>query len=96
MSLYYIYLPEVVWITALIIGVFFQLLFPNGMALLALPMLQKSPWDKFVGERLRALAGTLGGAVILVAGVSTLGSCDESRDSMTWAGTVCTCVFDLV
>jgi hypothetical protein len=60
--------------TAFIIGVFFQSLLPKGMALLALPMSQRSPWDKFLGERLRALAGTLGGDVLLVAGVTTLGS----------------------
>jgi hypothetical protein len=51
---------------------FFQWLFPKGMALLALPMSQKSHCDKFMGERLRALAGTLGGAAIIVSGVSTL------------------------
>jgi hypothetical protein len=56
------------------------------MALLALPISQKSPWDKFLGERLRALIGTLGGAALLVAGVTTLGSCDEFRDSLTGQG----------
>jgi hypothetical protein len=40
-------------------------------------MSQKSPWDKFMGERLRALAGTLGGAAILISGVTTLISCDK-------------------
>jgi hypothetical protein len=54
------------------------------MALLELPMYQKSPWDKVLGKMLIALAGTLGGAAILVAGVTTLRSCDESRDSLTW------------
>jgi hypothetical protein len=39
------------------------------------------------GERLRALVGTLGGAALLVAGVTTLGSCGELQDSLTWAGT---------
>jgi hypothetical protein len=65
------------------------------MSLLALPMSQKSHWDKFMGERLRALAGTLGGAVSIVDGATTLGSCDESRDSLTWEGNVFTCVYDL-
>jgi hypothetical protein len=52
------------------------------MALLALPISQKSPWEKFLGGRLRALVGTLGGAALLVAWVTTLGSCDEFRDSL--------------
>jgi hypothetical protein len=87
MSLYCIYFPETGWRTAFIIGVFVQWLLPKGMALLALPMSQKSPWDKFLGERLRALAGTLGGAALLADGVTTLGSCGKFRDSLTWAGT---------
>jgi hypothetical protein len=66
------------------------------MALLALPMSQKSPWDKFLGEMLRALSGTLGGAAILVDGVTTLRSCDDYQESLTWSGTVLTCVCDLV
>jgi hypothetical protein len=74
---------------------FLQWLFPKGMALLAMPMSQKSPRDKFLGERLRALSGTIGGAVIFVAGVTTLGSCDEYRDSLTWAGTLFTSAYDL-
>jgi len=36
-------------------------------------MSRKSSWDKFRGERLRALAGTLGGAAPFGAGVTTLG-----------------------
>jgi hypothetical protein len=40
-------------------------------------MSRKSTWDKFLGERLRARAGTLGGAALLVAGVTTLGGSDE-------------------
>jgi hypothetical protein len=48
------------------------------------------------GGRLRALAGTLGGAAIIVAGVTNLGSCDEYRDSLTWAGTLLISVCDLV
>jgi hypothetical protein len=47
---------------------FFQWLLPKGMAFLALPMSQKYHWEKFLGERLRALYGTLGGAAIIVAG----------------------------
>jgi hypothetical protein len=45
------------------------------MTLLALPISKKSHWDKFLGERLRALAGTLGSDEILAAEVKTLGSC---------------------
>jgi hypothetical protein len=41
------------------------------MALLALLMSQKSPWDKYLGGLL-ALAVTLGSAAIIVAGVTTL------------------------
>jgi hypothetical protein len=47
------------------------------MAWFAIPISNKSPWDKFLGERLRALAGTLGGAALLAAGVTTLVSCGE-------------------
>jgi hypothetical protein len=43
-------------------------------------MSSKSPWDKFLGERLRTLAGTLGGAALLAAGVTTLGGSDEFGD----------------
>jgi hypothetical protein len=59
-------------------------------------MSRKSPWDKFLGERLRALAGTLGGAALLAAGVATLGGSDEFGDWMTWAGAVRLIVWDLV
>jgi hypothetical protein len=61
-------------------SLFFSVVFPKDMALLALSMSQNSPWDRFLGERLRALAGTLGGAVILIYGVTTLGSCEESNE----------------
>jgi hypothetical protein len=40
-------------------------------------MSRKSAWDKFRGERLGALAGTLGGAALVGAGVTTLGGGDE-------------------
>jgi hypothetical protein len=43
-------------------------------------MSRKSPWDKFLGERLRALAGTLGGAALLGAGVTTLEGGKEFGD----------------
>jgi hypothetical protein len=76
--------------------VFFQWFLPNDMALFALTMSQKPPWDKFLGERLRALADTLGGAAILVSGVTTFGSCDEPQDSLTWAGILFTCVCNIV
>jgi hypothetical protein len=78
MSSYCMSFPEAGLRTAFIIGVFVEWSLPNGMAFLELTMSPKSPWGKFLGERLRALAGTLGGAAILVAGVTTLGSCDES------------------
>jgi hypothetical protein len=87
MSLYCISFPEAGWRTAFIIGVFVQWLLPKAMALLALPIPQQSYWDKFWEERLRALLGTLGGAALLVDGVTTLGSCGKVRDSLTWAGT---------
>jgi hypothetical protein len=74
--------------TAFIIGTSVQWLFPNSMAWFALPMSRKSPWDKFLGERLRALAGTHGGAALLAAGVTTLGGSDEFGEWMTWAGEV--------
>jgi hypothetical protein len=45
-------------------------------------------WDIFLGERLRVLAGTLGGAALLTAGVTTIGGCGEFLDSMTLAGDV--------
>jgi hypothetical protein len=32
---------------------------------------------KILGEMLRALAGTLGGAALIAAGVTTLGSCGD-------------------
>jgi hypothetical protein len=47
------------------------------MALLELPIYKKSPWDKFLGERLCALANTLEVAAPLAAGVNTLRSCGE-------------------
>jgi hypothetical protein len=72
MSLYCISFPEAGWSTAFIVGVLVQLLLPKTMALLALPKYQKSPWDKFLIERLRALVGTLRGAALIVAGVTTL------------------------
>jgi hypothetical protein len=53
MSLYCISFPEAGWSTTFIIGVFFQWLLPKAMALLELPIFQKSLWDKFMGERLR-------------------------------------------
>jgi hypothetical protein len=59
----------------------------QSKSLLALPIYQKSPWDKFLGERFGALVGTIGGAALLVVGVTTLGSCGEFRDSLMWAGT---------
>jgi hypothetical protein len=96
MSLYCISSPDAGWRTAFFIGVFVQLLLNKCMALLALPKSQKSTWDKPLGERLRALAGTLRGAVLLVAGATTLGSCDASRDSITWEETSFTSVSDLV
>jgi hypothetical protein len=40
-------------------------------------MSMKSPWDKVLGEILHALAGTLGGAALLAAGMTTLGGSDE-------------------
>jgi hypothetical protein len=93
-----IYFPKAGWRMAFIIGVFFQWLSPNGMVLLPLPMYHNSSWYryKFMGERLRVLADTVRGAVILVSGVTTLGSCDKSRDPLTWAGIVFTCICDLV
>jgi hypothetical protein len=66
------------------------------MAALDMPMSQMYHWDKFLGERLRALDDTLGGAGILVAGVTTLGSYDEYRDSLTWDGILFTSVCELV
>jgi hypothetical protein len=44
---------------------------------LALPISKKSPCKKFLGERLRALTGTLGCAALLAAGVNTLRSFGE-------------------
>jgi hypothetical protein len=66
------------------------------MELLALPMSPKYPWEKFLGERLRALADTLGGPAIIVFGVTTLVNCEDSRDSLTWAGIVFTCGCEIV
>jgi hypothetical protein len=43
-------------------------------------MSRKSLRDKFLGERLRTLAGTLGGAALLAAGVTNLGGGDEFGD----------------
>jgi hypothetical protein len=40
----------------------------------AVSMPQKSFWDKLWGERLRERVGTLGGDVLRVIGVTTLGS----------------------
>jgi hypothetical protein len=96
MYMYCISFPEARWITAFIIGVFVQWLLPKGMELLALNMSHKSPWDKFMGERLRALAGTLGGAAILFAGVTPRVICDDFQDPLTWAGDSFTSVFDHV
>jgi hypothetical protein len=76
-SLYCIYSPVAGWRTALIIGTLVQLLLPEAMALWALPISNKSPCEKFLGERLRALAGTLRGAALLAAGVTTLRSCGD-------------------
>jgi hypothetical protein len=76
-SVHCIYFTVAGWRTAFIIGALVQLVFPEAMTLLALPISKKSSWYKFLGERLRALAGTLVGDVLLAAGVNTLGSCGE-------------------
>jgi hypothetical protein len=53
--------------------------------LLALPISKKS-FDKFLGESLRSPAGTLGGAALLAAGVTTLGGCGAFSNVITLLG----------
>jgi hypothetical protein len=54
-----------------------QQLVPNEIAWLAFPIPKKSSCDKILGERLCARAGTLRGAALLTAGVTTLKSSRE-------------------
>ena len=59
---------------------------PKSIAWLALTILNKYLWNKFLGEMLRTLAGTPGGATYLASSVNTLGSCVKFWDSMMLAG----------
>ena len=60
--------------------------FPRANYWLALPISKKSAWNKFMGETLGSLAGTLRGSAPLVVGVTTLGDCGKIWDSMMLAG----------
>jgi hypothetical protein len=70
--------------TEFIIWVSVQWFSPKSSVQLA-PPISKRYCDKFHGESWRAPVGTLGGAALLVAGVTTLGGCGALWDAgITW------------
>jgi hypothetical protein len=87
MSVYCISFPEARWSTEIIIVVFFPMVISQRYGIVGAAHIPEVSLGQVNGGKLRALVGTLGGAALLVAGLTTLRSCDEFRDSLTREGT---------